>query len=145
MKYFITHNPQSPTGYSMIVEDGNKTDEIMITETTLEKKTNIHWLVLPENPMNRKLINPSKVDKLGKVELTYKEPIVLGPRNENGSHKKLEDYLTDEEKAIIADLMAKAKARKEADKPKPLTEKEKLMRQIEKLTAKLNNLNEAEA
>lgn len=141
MKYFITHNTQSPTGYAMVVEldDGQK-EVKMIDKTALENKTNINWLVLPENPMNRKLINPAKVDKLGEVELTYKESIVLGPRDHSQPRKKLEDYLTDEEKATIAEIMEKAKARKEADKPKPLSELDKARLAAEKAKAKYEAL-----
>lgn len=141
MKYFITHNSQTPTGYQMtVVNDDGQETFVPIEKTVLEKKTGINWLVLPENPMNRKLINPAKVDKLGKVELTYKESIVLRPRDNSQPRKKLEDYLTDEEKAIIEDLMSKAKARKEADKPKPLTEVEKAKIAAQKAQAKYEAL-----
>lgn len=145
MKYYVTHNPQSPTGYAMIIEDNGVEEVKMVEKTGLEKKTGINWLFLPENPMNRKLINPSKVDKLGKVELTYKESKTLGPRENVKPRKKLEDYLTDDEKATIAQIMELAKQRKEADKPKPLTEVEKAQREYEKAKAKLENLLGAQA
>lgn len=140
MKVFIRQNATTKTGYELVSIDELGNENVQpIEKTVLEKKTNINWLVLPENAANRKLINPAKLEKAGGyLELTYKESVVIGPRGENGEpRKKLEEYLTDEEKTIIADIMAKAKARREADKPKPLTEKEKLQRQLAKLQEKL--------
>lgn len=147
MKYFITYNPQSKHGFQLVkVYDDNR-EEIC----NLDKKTTDDYLYLPEDVVkttNRRLISMAMIKKANveRFEITakeYREPRVLGPRNENSTpRKKLEEYLTDDEKSIIADLIAKAKARREADKPKPLTEKEKLQRQLAKLQEKLAKYKE---
>lgn len=94
---------------------------------------------LPENDSGRQWLTQSKFESKsvnGVLELTpHTERIVTT------SGKKLEDYLTDEEKATIEAIMAKCKARKEADKP---SDKEKQIlkaqREIEKYTKMLNDL-----
>lgn len=147
MKVYIRQNATTKTGYEIVSinDDGQEICQA-IENTVLEKKTNVNWLVLPENAANRKLINPAKLEKAnGFIELTYKESKVLGPRENASPRKKLEDYLTDEEKAIIADIMEKAKERREADKPKPLTPVEKAKRELERAQAKLDELMRAQA
>ena len=139
MKTFITRNAEAKTGYAIVTkeDDGNIVDIMLINEYD---PSNPKSLKLPENPSNRKYFS---IEKIGdEVELTYKETKVLGPR---GNSKKIEDYITDEEKAIITDIMAKAKARKEADKPRELTPVEKAQLKIEKAKKELEKLLAEEA
>lgn len=142
---FITTSTTSTTGYALIERDDNgeviKTVDLNKTHT--HSKTGIVTIDLPKNSANRLCINPTKLEKelanCDEYELPYKDE---SERRTYSNGKKVEDYLTEDEKQIIAEIMAKAKARKEADKPAPLTEREKLEAQIAKLTKKLNNLNE---
>ena len=78
-------------------------------------------------------------------ELTTKEPRKNGPI-ERTPKKPDRDYLSDEDKLIYDNLMTKIRdakeAEKEAKRPKPLTEAEKLMRKIEKLQQELAKMSE---
>ena len=150
MKVYIRHNATTKTGYEVVSTLDN--GEVVVTE--LNRKTTDNYLYMPDHVVqatNRRLIGIALIEKSmkdGEFEVEAKEyraPRVLGPRDENGNHKKLEDYLTDEEKSIIANIMAEAKKRKEADKPKPLTEVEKAQREYEKAKAKLEKLMGAQA
>ena len=100
-----------------------------------------NYLKLPQNSCNRVWVSCKKVESAPNQTLDYgdavKIPRVLGPYNHG---KKLEDYMTPEEKAIIDEIMAKCKERKEADKPKPLTELEKAEREFERAMKKLETL-----
>ena len=151
MKVFIRQNATTKTGYELVSIDELGNENVQpIEKTVLEKKTSINWLVLPENAANRKLINPAKLEKAGGyLELTYKESVVIGPRGENGEpRKKLEEYLTDEERDTLEtarealrqlekEMLGIAKGRRDEERSKPLTEKEKLQRQLAKLQEKL--------
>ena len=151
MKYYIQSNPQAKHGFELVKVDDNG-DEIIVA---LDKKTADDYLYLPEDVVsatNRRLIGINGIKKANveRYELTtkeYHEPRVLGPRPANGEpRKKLEDYMTDEEKAIIAGIIAKAKERREeATKREPMTELEKAQRAYERALAKLNNLKGAQA
>lgn len=144
MKYFITPNTLTKHGFELIKVDENGIETVV----ALDKKTADDYLYLPDDVVkatNRRLIGINGIKKANveRYELTvkeYHEPRVLGPRDNSQPRKKLEDYLTDEEKAIIEDLMNKAKARKEADKPKPLTEVEKAKIAAQKAQAKYEAL-----
>lgn len=144
MKYFIQLNPLTKHGFEL-VEVKNDGTEIV---RALDKKTADDYLYLPDDVVkatNRRLIGMNAIKKANveRFELTvkeYKEPRVLGPRDNSTPRKKLEDYLTDEEKATIAEIMEKAKARKEADKPKPLSEIDKARLAAEKAKAKYEAL-----
>lgn len=111
------------------------TDHIMV-----DKKTGRDVIKLPENSANRQWIMADKVTEEG-VELSYKETRTIGVR---GSSKKLQDYMTDEEKQIVADIMAKCQERKDADKPTPMTAEDKLRAKIAKLQAQIDALNKEE-
>lgn len=112
-------------------------DNKLVGECTLIEKYQSYKL--PENDSGRQWVTVTKFQKCsvdGVLELTpHTERIITT------SGKKLEDYLTDEEKATIAAIMANAKARKEANKPSD-KEKEilKAQKQIEKYTKMLNDL-----
>lgn len=141
MKVYINNSIHSTTGYEVVVKD----DEGIIVETkpidTLvdDGKT----LKLPENPSNRKYFNLKKVeDANGIIELTYKESITIGPKSTEPK-KPLEEYLNEEDKALYLALIEKAKKnRAEANKKTPLTEKEKLLKKIERMQKMLNEMEE---
>lgn len=145
MKTYIIKSTQSITGYALVEKDENGAiiQRVELNKTHTHSKTGIVTIDLPKNASNRLCINPSKLEKVmadcEEYEMPYKDE---SEKRTFGNGKKVEDYLTEEEKAIIEEIMAKAKARKEADKPAPLTEREKLEREIEKLTKKLNKMNE---
>lgn len=141
MKVYIRQNATTKTGYEIVSinDDGQEVCQAIeqITHDGIS-------FILPENPSNRKYWAIKRVGD-EPVELTYKESKVLGPRENTTPRKKLEDYLTEEEKSIIADIMEKAKKRRENDKPKPLTPVEKARREFERAQAKLEKLLGAQA
>lgn len=114
MSTFITTSANSKTGYKLVIKDGDKIVKTYEIDSTDPKNESI--LKLPENPSNRKWLSVKKVTEAGgELELTYKASIVLGERS---TSSKLEDYMTEEEKKIIADIQAKAEARREEAKKK---------------------------
>lgn len=149
MKVFIRRNATTKTGHEMAIVDENGVENIIPLDSEFyEKKSGKTWVRLPANPTNRNLW--AKVDfdadQLYLEPRAYREPRILGPRTESGPRKKLEDYLTDDEKATIAAIMEKAKERREADKPAPLTPLEKARREYERKKAMYEKLlSEAEA
>jgi hypothetical protein len=144
MKVYIRQNATTKTGYELVSIDELGNEVVQEIEKTYPNEP--YTLVLPSNESNRKYFNSKKVEAAGgEIELTYKESKTLGPRENGSPRKKLEDYLTDEEKSIIANIMAEAKKRKEADKPKPLTELEKAQREYEKAKARWEKLTGAQA
>lgn len=105
--------------------------------------------VLPKNPSNRKWYNKGNTDKEieanGFCALTYKPTKVLGPvgsRTTTMPNAKLIAYLSEEEQEEYKAIIARAIEARDADKKKPMTEKEKLEAQIAKLKAKLAEVNE---
>ena len=137
-KTFINPNAKAKTGYAIVIKDDNKVvDTILIEEYD---PSNPKSLKLPENPSNRKYFS---IEKIGTgIELTYKESKTLGPR---GSSKKLEDYMTDEEKKLVEEIMNRCKERKANDKPKELTPVEKAKLKFEKAQKELEALMKKEA
>lgn len=115
-------------------------------EVTELDPNNPKSLKLPENPSNRKYLSIERIEKSPNqtYELTTKEPRKNGPI-ERAPKKPDRDYLSDEDKIIYDELMTKIKEAKElekAEKNRPLTEAEKLMRKIEKLQKELSRLSE---
>ena len=115
-------------------------------EVTELDPNNPKSLKLPENPSNRKYLSIERIEKSPNqtYELTPKDPRKNGPI-ERTPKKPDRDYLSDEDKLIYDNLMNKIKEAKElekAQKNRPLTEAEKLMRTIERLQSKLEKLNE---
>lgn len=143
MKVYIRQNATTKTGYEVVTIDDNGVETCQAIDNITHDGIS---LILPENPSNRKFW---AIKRLGEepIELTYKASKTFGPRTNSGEpRKKLEDYMTDEEKATIADILAKAKARREeANKKVPLTELEKAQRAYERALAKLNTLKGAQA
>jgi hypothetical protein len=143
MKVYIKRNPSTPTGYEIVdIDDFGNTHVMPIVDKVPDKATNgeFDWYLLPPNCSNRKMINSKKI-KDG-LELMYKEPRTLAGIIASMPRKKWEDYLTDEEKAQIEALRNKAKERREADKKKPMSEKEKLELRIAKLTEQLKAMGD---
>lgn len=110
---------------------------------TVELTPNADYYVkLPANSCNRVWVSCTKVDKAPNQCIDYgaeiKQPRTLGPRTEQ--QKKLLDYATDEERAIVADILAKCKERKAADKPAPKTDLEKAKALAEKWANKVKEL-----
>ena len=120
------------------MEDGDNIVEV--TKVVHENKTGKDWIVLPENSANRKVVDLAKVTD-EPLELNYRETRVVGPR---GSGKKLEDYMTPEERATVDAIMAACKERKLADKPQPKTELQKAMELVAKYQAKVAALQAAQ-
>ena len=115
-------------------------------EVTELDPNNPKSLKLPENPSNRKYLSIERIEKAPNqtYELTPKEARKNGPI-ERAPKKPDRDYLSDEDKLIYDNLMNKIREAKElekAQKNRPLTEAEKLMRTIERLQSKLEKLNE---
>lgn len=143
MKVFITYNDEAKTGYGLeFLEDNGKVVRIPIDRTYPGEKTT---LVLPENPVNRKYFSANKVDnaKDNRIELTYKEMRVLGPRPEGHTvnRKPIEDYMTDEERTTYLEILEKARQRREEANKKPkMTELEKAERALEAAKRKLEAL-----
>ena len=103
-------------------------------------------LKLPKNPSNRQYLSIERIEKSPNqtYELTTKEPRKNGPI-ERTPKKPDRDYLSDEDKLIYDNLMNKIREAKElekAQKNRPLTEAEKLMRKIEKLQKELAKMSE---
>ena len=101
-----------------------------------------YYLKLPANSTNRVWVSCAKVDKAPDQCLDYGDDVkvarTLGPRETQT--KKVLDYATEEERKIIEDIIAKCKARKEADKPAPKTELEKAKALADKWAAKVKEL-----
>lgn len=115
-------------------------------EVTELDPNNPKSLKLPKNPSNRQYLSIERIEKSPNqtYELTPKDPRKNGPI-ERTPKKPDRDYLSDEDKLIYDNLMNKIKEAKElekAQKNRPLTEAEKLMRTIERLQSKLEKLNE---
>lgn len=108
-----------------------------ITEIVDDGKT----LKLPANDVNRKYFSIARFEEKAinnELELTYKESIKIGTGSTRRSVKPLEDFLEGDEKAKYIELRDKAMAkRKEANKPTPLTAKEKALRALERAKAQL--------
>ena len=113
---------------------------VELTKVVHENKTGKDWIVLPENSSNRKVVDLAKVTEQP-LELNYRETRVIGPR---GSGKKLEDYMTPEERATVDAIMAACRERKLADKPQPKTELQKAMELVAKYQAKVAALQAAQ-
>lgn len=120
------------------MEDGDNIVEL--TKVVHENKTGKDWIVLPENSSNRKVVDLAKVTEQP-LELNYRETRVIGPR---GSGKKLEDYMTPEERATVDAIMDACRERKLADKPQPKTELQKAMELVAKYQAKVAALQAAQ-
>jgi hypothetical protein len=134
MKLTITKLNENLYAY---VEEGK--DEILLDEKSivLEKKTDIYWLKLPENPLNRKLVSTKKFAENPVVILeNVKTPIKIG---EKSPKKNWTEYLNDEEKEMYERLKKNAEERMRLEKEE---EEKKKNDPIEKAKKKVNSIIE---
>lgn len=132
-------------GYHVVDNDGTVGPVLKISKDGIV-------YILTTNASCRKFYNVKNLNKLfdeGAIEvpLTYKPPKVLGPvgsRSTSIPNAKLISYLSEEEQAEYKAIIDRAIAARNADKKKPMTEKEKLQARIAKAQAALAAL-EAEA
>lgn len=105
-------------------------------------------IVLTKNKSNRQWYNVAKAEKEiaenGYCALYFKGAKKLGPSTSRIPNEALIKYLPEEEQAEYKAIIARAMAAKEADKKKPMTEREKLEAKIAKAKEALAKL-EAEA
>jgi len=116
-----------------------------ITEIVDDGKT----LKLPANDVNRKYFSIARFEDKAtnnELELSYKQTVKLGTGSTRRNVKPLEDFLEGDEKTKYIELRDKAMAkRKEANKPTPMTAKEKALRALERAKAQLAELEALEA
>ena len=144
MKVLVRRNSNTNTGYELVtINDAGKEVAVSIDKTYPNEP---FTLVLPANEANRKYFNSKKVDAAGgEIELTYKESKTIGPRTESTPRKGLEEYLEGKDKEMYLALVEKAKkAREEANKKAPMSDREKAMRAVERAQAKLGELQSKE-
>lgn len=105
-----------------------------------------YYVKLPNNSCNRVWVSCAKVDKAPNQCLDYGDDVkvarVLGPRAEQT--KKLIDYATDEERALIEGILEKCKERRAAEKPAAMTELQKAEAKLAKLNARVAELKAAQ-
>ena len=151
MKVIVRKSEQFESGYEMSIVNDDGTASVQELKFWSAGKTNPRYkttLLLPKNPANRTYFEAKQLEKAGPegVELEYRETRVLGPYKVGVPKKPWEEYMTEEEKAQYDTIREACFARKaEAEKPKELTEAEKLQLEIEKLTAKLAALQSKKA
>ena len=116
------------------------TGDIQSIEVTELDPNNPKSLKLPENPSNRKYLSIERVEKAPNqtYELTPKEARKNGPV-ERAPKKPDRDYLDEDDQITYDYLMNKIR---EAKRPKPLTEREKMIKRIEKLQKMLDEMPE---
>lgn len=102
------------------------------------------YIALPANPSNRKFIKITVADKAlaeaDKMPLTYKATRTIGSTGPKLPNEKLISYLPEAEQQEYREIIARAIAARDAEKNKPLTEKEKAELSIKKAQAKLEKL-----
>jgi hypothetical protein len=120
MEKIVIRRGQGTYGYEYVVVSSDGTENIV----PLNKKTTDECLYLPENPMNRKYIAISKLEKNGGyIELSSK----IG----------VEDYLSDEDKELYFSLIKKANEEKKRreEEAKNLSPMEKAQLEMKKAVA----------
>lgn len=116
-------------------------DQGNIVEITPNKD---YWLKLPANSCNRVWVSCAKVDKAADQCVDY-GTAVKQPRTvtvTEASHKKLEDWLNDEDRTTYLALIEKAQKAKEDAKRKPMSDLEKAQKQVEKWTKLVRKLQQ---
>ena len=128
-KTFIRENKDATLGYELVIrnDDGIETT-IEITE---KDPNNDGSLKLPENPSNRKYFSISRIK--GETELTYKEKRTIEKSTEGKprTSKKWADFMTDDEKLIVEEIMAKCIKRQK---------RQELLDKIQKYQDDLDNI-----
>ena len=125
-------------GYKVV--DGDGSIGPVCTKMTVDG-----YLILSPNAANRKCINKELLDQVfengaTEVPLTYRATRTIGSPSNKIPNEKLLVYATDEEKEEYLAIIAEAKAAMEADKKKPLTEREKHEAKIAKAQEALAKL-----
>ena len=114
------------------------TNETVTAKNWFEKSKNKWHIVLGPNSANRKYIAHNEFFAKAEDDVYIVEDKTTGPRVLGTSEpdKKLVPYMTDEDREAYEAIIARAKANRDAQKNKPLTEEEKIVAQIQKLLAK---------
>ena len=104
-------------------------------------------IVLTKNKSNRQWFNRAKAEaeiaEKGHVDLYYKATRKIGEVSRNTMpNAKLISYLSEEDQAEYKAIMDRAIAARDADKKKPMSDKEKLQAKIDKLKAQLAELGD---
>lgn len=115
-----------------------ETGEIVTAKNWFEKSKNKWHVVLGPNSANRKYIAHNEFFAKAENDVYIVEDKTTGPRVLGTSEpdKKLVPYMTDEDREAYEAIIARAKANRDAQKNKPMTEEEKIEAQIKKLLAK---------
>ena len=123
----------------------NATNEPVAAKIWFEKSKNKYHIVLGPNSSNRKYVAwndfANNQDENGEYLVEDK---IGGPRTLGTSQpdKKLIPFMTEEDKALYDEIIERAIANKASQKKQPLSEAEKLEKQIAKLQARLAGLND---
>ena len=138
----IIKSNEAKSGYAIII------NEIESPLNSVDKSG--EWLILPENPENRKYIKISKLEKNG-------NELELNPINKSGNPKSKSsakssgisrlnwlDYLNPEERLIIEELKSKALNRMTDPKELARLKYEKAKEEYERLMAEENAKEEKE-
>lgn len=134
-------------GYHIEALDGTISDKCKLVDKD-------QWVVFPQNASNRKCIKVTVAERFfaengddAKMPLLYRATRVIGEgvsRSTKLPNEKLISYLPEAEqeeyRAIIARAIAARDADREANKKKPMTEKEKAQAKVAKLIAQLKEL-----
>lgn len=104
-------------------------------------------IVLTKNKSNRQWFNRAKAEaeiaEKGHVDLYYKATRKIGEVSRNTMpNAKLISYLSEEDQAEYKAIMDRAIAARDADKKKPMSDKEKIQAKIAKLKAQLAELGD---
>lgn len=142
------------TGADLIMEDGKfyvEDNGVRTAECVVKPyRGNRHEIHLQPNSSNRKIWDyddaVQKCKDGGRIKLMYKPTIKLGTvTRTNIPNAKLIEYLDEADKAEYLAIIERAKANYEAQKKKPMTEKEKIMAKIAKLQKQLDEVEESDA
>lgn len=132
----ISNDERGPVFEALDLE----TNEPVNTKNWFEKSKDKWHIVLEPNSANRKYISHNEfftksVDDEYLVEDKTSAPRVLGTSKPD---QKLIPYMSDEDREMYEAILARATENKKSQVAAPLTEEEKLLRQIAKLQEKLN-------
>ena len=111
-----------------------------------DKRTTDGYIKLSVNEANRKCYNEKAADKFfaenpdGKIPLAYKETRTLTPRENVYPNAKLIAYLPEDLQNEYKAIIDRAREAMNADKVKPMTEREKLEAKIAKAKEALAKL-----
>ena len=127
-------------GYHVIDNDGTE-------GPVCDKRTSDGYIILTPNAANRKCVNEKLAEEtfakgVDSIPLTYKATRQIGSTGPKIPNAKLIEYLNDEDKAEYLAIIERARVAYDADKKKPMTEKEKLEARIAKAQAALAKLLE---